>query len=150
MSLLDTIGSLFGKSSEGSGGQRPLIAAALEFVNNQPGGLNGLIQQFREKGVGDIINSWVSNGENQAISPDTLHDVLGSDAVGNLAAKVGVQPDQVTGLLAQVLPHIVNTATPQGEVPADGKLNVESVLGALGGLASLFGKSGKSDGSGPT
>jgi uncharacterized protein YidB (DUF937 family) len=144
MSLLDTIGSLLGKSSDEGGGQRTIITAALEFVNNQPGGLNGLMQQFREKGAGDIINSWVSNGENQAISPDTLHHVLGSEAVGNLAAKAGVQPDQVTGLLAQVLPHVVNTATPQGEVPADGKLNAESVLGALGGLASLFGKGGRS------
>jgi uncharacterized protein YidB (DUF937 family) len=144
MSLLDTVGSLFGKSPEEGSGQRPLIAAALEFVNNQPGGLNGLIQQFHEKGAGDIINSWVSNGENQAISPDKLHDVLGSEAVSNLAAKVGMQPDQVTVMLAQVLPHVVNTATPQGEVPADGKLNAESVMGALGGLALLFGKGGGS------
>jgi uncharacterized protein YidB (DUF937 family) len=140
MSLLDTIGSLFGKSPNEGGGQPALIATVIEFVNKQPGGLNGLIQQFHEKGAGEVINSWVSNGENQAISPNTLHDVLGSEAVGNLAAKAGVQPDQVTGLLAQVLPHVVNTATPQGEVPADGKLNAESVLGALGGLASLRGK----------
>lgn len=143
MSLLDTIGSLLGKSPEKGGGQQALIATAIEYVNNQPGGLNGLIQQFHEKGAGDIINSWVSNGENQAISPDKLHDVLGPEAVSNLAAKAGLQPDQATGLLAQVLPHVVNTATPQGEVPADGKLNAQSVLGAL---ASLFGKGG---GSGP-
>jgi uncharacterized protein YidB (DUF937 family) len=140
MSLLDTIGSLFGKSPNEGGGQPALIAAVLEFVNKQPDGLNGLIRQFHEKGAGEIINSWVGNGENQAISANTLHDVLGSETVSNLAAKAGVQPDQVTGLLAQVLPHVVNTATPQGEVPADGKLNAESVLGALGGLASLRGK----------
>jgi uncharacterized protein YidB (DUF937 family) len=141
MSLLDTIGSLFGKSPNEGGGQPALITAVLEFVNKQPDGLNGLIRQFHEKGAGEIINSWVGNGENQAISANTLHDVLGSETVSNLAAKAGVQPDQVTGLLAQVLPHVVNTATPQGEVPADGKLNAESVLGALGGLASLRGKS---------
>lgn len=138
MSLLDTIGSLFGKSPNEGGGQPALIAAVLELVNKQPGGLNGLIQQFHEKGAGEIIQSWVSNGENQAISPDTLHNVLGSETVSNLAAKVGLQPNEATGLLAQVLPHVVNTATPQGEVPADGKLNSESVLGALGGLASLL------------
>ncbi|WP_408360192.1 YidB family protein [Paraburkholderia sediminicola] len=139
MSLLDTIGSLVGKSPEG-GGQQALVSAALEFVNNQPGGLNGLISSFKEKGLGDVVSSWVSNGENQAISPDALHSVLGSDVVTNLAAKAGVQPDQVTGLLSQILPHVVNAATPDGEVPAEGKLNSTTVLGALGGLSALFGK----------
>jgi uncharacterized protein YidB (DUF937 family) len=144
MSLLDTIGSLFGKSPNEGGGQSALIPAVLEFVNKQPGGLNGLIQQFKEKGAGEVIGSWVGNGENQAISPSTLHDVLGPEALNSLAAKAGLQPDRATGLLAQVLPHVINTATPQGEVPADGKLNAQSVLGALGGLASLRGK-GSSD-----
>ncbi|CAH2776284.1 MAG: FIG00454267: hypothetical protein [uncultured Paraburkholderia sp.] len=139
MSLLDTLGSLVGKSPEG-GGQQALIAAALEFVNNQPGGLNGLIQRFQEKGLGDVVSSWVSNGENQPIAPDALHSVLGSEAVTSLAAKAGVQPDQVTSLLSQILPHVVNAATPDGEVPAEGRLNATTVLGALGGLSALFGK----------
>jgi uncharacterized protein YidB (DUF937 family) len=138
MSLLDTIGSLLGKSPEG-GGQQALITTALEFVNNQPGGLNGLIDRFKEKGLGDVVSSWVSNGENQPIAPDALHGVLGSQAVTDLAAKAGVQPDQVTGLLSQILPHVVNAATPEGTVPADGQLNSTTVLGALGGLAALFG-----------
>ncbi|MGA7777937.1 MAG: YidB family protein [Paraburkholderia sp.] len=140
MSLFDTIGSLLGQSPEGGGDHQALVSTALEFVNNQPGGLNGLIQQFKDKGAGDIISSWVSNGENQPISADTLHSVLGSDTVTNLAAKAGVQPDQVTGLLSQILPHVVNAATPNGEVPAEGQLNSTTVLGALGGIASLFGK----------
>ena len=88
MSLLDTLASSLGKSSpEGGGGPSSLIAAALEFVNNQPGGLNGLIDRFKEKGLGDIVTSWVSNGENQPIAPDALHSVLGSETVTNLAAK---------------------------------------------------------------
>jgi uncharacterized protein YidB (DUF937 family) len=66
--------------------------------------------------------------------------VLGSDAVTNLAAKAGVQPDQVAGLLSQILPHVVNAATPNGEVPAEGQLNSTTVLGALGGLTSFLGK----------
>ena len=110
-------------------------------MNNQPGGLNGLIQQFKDKGAGDIISSWVGNGENQPISPDTLHNVLGSDAVTSIASKAGIAPEQVTGLLSQVLPHVVNAATPEGEVPAEGQLNSTTVLGALGSLTSLFGKS---------
>jgi uncharacterized protein YidB (DUF937 family) len=69
-----------------------------------------------------------------------LQNVLGSDAVSGLAQKVGMQPDQVSGLLSQVLPHVINAATPEGQVPAGGTLNADTVLGTLGGLASLFGK----------
>jgi uncharacterized protein YidB (DUF937 family) len=138
MSLLDTIGSMFGNSPQG-GGQQALVATALEFINNQPGGLTGLVQRFQEKGAGDIIGSWISTGENQPIAADTLHNVLGSETVTNLAAKAGVQPDQVTGLLSQVLPHVVNAATPNGEVPADGKVDASSMSGALGALGALSG-----------
>lgn len=146
MSLLDTLGSLFSSSSsQQGGGQQALVAAAMEFVNNQPGGLNGLVQKFEQGGLGDVAKSWVSNGANQAVSSDQLQNVLGSDAVSGIAQKIGMQPDQVSGLLAQVLPHVVNAATPNGEVPSGGQINTDSVLGSLGSLASLFeGKADKS------
>jgi uncharacterized protein YidB (DUF937 family) len=144
MSLLDTLGSLLGSSSQQQGGgQAQLVTAAMEFVNNQPGGLNGLVQKFQQGGLGDVVQSWIGNGENQAISPDQLHSVLGSDVVSGLAQKVGMQPDQVSGLLSQVLPHVVNAATPNGEVPADGQIDSNNVLGTLGNLASLFGGGNK-------
>lgn len=68
MSLLDSLGSMLGggQSPQG-GGQAALIGAALEFINNQPGGLNGLIQRFQQNGAGDVISSWVGTGENQPI-----------------------------------------------------------------------------------
>jgi uncharacterized protein YidB (DUF937 family) len=146
MSLLDTLASSFGNSSsQGGGAQSGLIAAAMEFVNNQPGGLNGLIQRFHENGAGDIVSSWVGNGENKPISSDTVTDVLGSDAVSQIAQKAGLSGDQVSGMLATVLPHLVNHATPDGQVPADGKLDVGSLLGSLGGLGALAGMFGKSE-----
>jgi uncharacterized protein YidB (DUF937 family) len=142
MSLLDTLASSLGKSSpEGGGGSTALIAMAMEFVNNQPGGLNGLIQRFHEQGAGDIVSSWIGTGENKPVSPDTVTNVLGADKVGELAQKAGVPGDQLSGMLASVLPHLVDRATPNGEVPAEGKLDLTGVLGSLGGLAGLFGKS---------
>jgi uncharacterized protein YidB (DUF937 family) len=135
MSLLDMVGSLFGKSD--GDGQQNLAQTVIGYINNQPGGLNGLIKQFHEKGAGDVINSWVGSGPNQAISPDTLQNVLGSDAVKSMAEKVGISPENASGLLAQVLPHVVNSATPDGTPPADGQVDTQSVLGMVG---QLFGK----------
>ena len=145
MSLLDTLASSFGDSPQGGGAQSGLIAAAMEFVNNQPGGLNGLIQRFHENGAGDIVSSWVGNGENKTISSDTVTNVLGSDAVSQIAQKAGLSGDQVSGMLATVLPHLVNHATPDGQVPANGQLDVGSLLGSLGGLGGLAGLFGKSE-----
>ncbi|RQQ54403.1 YidB family protein [Burkholderia stagnalis] len=138
MGLLDIVGGLIGGQAGGNS-QSALLMAALEFVNNQPGGLNGLIEKFKAGGAGDIIGSWVGTGENQPISPDTLQNVLGSDAVGALASKVGIDPGQVSGILAQVLPHVINGATPNGEVPAGGQLDTSNVLGTLTQLVGMFG-----------
>src|ERR1700709_157511 len=98
MSLLDTLASSFGKSSPEGGGAAPsgLVAIAMEFVNNQPGGLNGLIQRFHENGAGDIVSSWGGNGENKPISSDAVTNVLGSDTVSQLAQKAGLSGDQVS------------------------------------------------------
>lgn len=138
MGLLDIVGGLLGGQAGGNS-QSALIATALEFINNQPGGLNGLIEKFKAGGAGEIIGSWVGTGKNQPISPDTLQNVLGSDAVGALASKVGIDPAQASSILAQVLPHVVNHATPNGEVPANGQVDTSNVLGALTQLAGMFG-----------
>ncbi|KVA20998.1 hypothetical protein WL99_35605 [Burkholderia cepacia] len=138
MGLLDIVGGLLGGQAGGNS-QSALITTALEFINNQPGGLNGLIEKFKAGGAGDIIGSWVGNGENQPISADTLQNVLGSDVVGSLASKVGIDPSQASSILAQVLPHVVNGATPNGEVPAGGQIDTSNVLGTLTQLAGMFG-----------
>jgi len=144
MSIFDTLASSFGETpSEGNtGASAPggLIGAAVDFVNNQPGGLQGLIQRFHQEGAGEIVESWIGNGENKEIDPQTLHNVLGSGPVAALAEKAGMSSEQLTGLLSMVLPGVVNNATPNGELPADGKLDASHVMGSLGGLAGLFGK----------
>jgi uncharacterized protein YidB (DUF937 family) len=139
MGLFDIVGDLIGGQAGGNNASS-LASTALEFINNQPGGLSGLVSQFQQGGAGDIINSWISHGENQPISADTLQNVLGSDTVNALASKAGIDPQQASSLLAQVLPHVVNGATPNGQVPADGQVDSSNVLGSLAQLAGgLFG-----------
>lgn len=143
MGLLDMIGSVLGQSNtDGQPQPTNALAAVMEFVNNQPGGLNGLIARFHEHGVGDIVQSWISSGPNQTVSPDTLQNVLGSGALNDLASKVGVSPEQASSLLSQVLPHVVDHATPNGEVPQTGQIDIAGALGSIsqsGGIGSLLG-----------
>jgi uncharacterized protein YidB (DUF937 family) len=149
MSLLNMLGSVLGNAESG-GQQQNVLSAVTEFINKQPGGSQGLVQTFEQQGAGGVIQSWIGSGENQPVSPAALQDILGSSAVSELAGKIGVSPEQASGLLAQVLPHVVNHATPDGEVPQSGQIDTASVLGSLaqaGGLGSLVeGFLGKKEG----
>lgn len=132
MSLLDSLGSLLGgNQSEGAGS---LVSVAGQLIQ-QAGGVQGLADKLQQHGLGDAVQSWIGTGANQAISGDQLNQVLqktGLDAVvNNAAGKLGVDPGQLVGQLAQVLPHAVDHATPNGDVPSGGGFD----LSMLGGLA---------------
>jgi len=59
----------------------PIVHSAYEMIQNHPGGLDGLVTTFQQKGLGDVVSSWVSSGQNLPISADQISHVLGSDAV---------------------------------------------------------------------
>lgn len=134
MSLLDSLGSLLG-GNQGSGGNS-LISVAGALIQ-QAGGVQGLTSTLQQHGLGGAVQSWVGTGANQAISGDQLNEVLqksGLDSVvNNAAGKLGVDPGQLVGQLAQVLPHAVDHLTPNGEVPSNGGGGFD--LSMLGGLA---------------
>ena len=96
-------------------------------------GLGGLIQAFQGKGMGDMISSWISTGPNPPVSASQITDVLGHDTLRQFAAKAGVPNQEAGGLLASLLPAIIDQLTPKGTVPESNSL--ESTLGGL--LSSL-------------
>jgi len=121
MSLLDqVVGALAGGESGGSGN---LLQAVLQLVNNpRTGGLEGIIRSFRQGGLGELVDSWVANGENLPVSGEQIESVLGGSALQDLAAQIGVSPQQASGSLAEVLPQLIDRMTPNGEVPQGGDL----------------------------
>lgn len=117
MGLLDNLENQgLGKMTEGSG-SNPLLAGLLQMIQNQPGGLQGLVQSFQDKGLGGLVSSWISTGPNPPVSADQVHQALGSEQVKALAAKVGINPDMASAAIAQVLPGLVDKLTPNGTVP---------------------------------
>jgi uncharacterized protein YidB (DUF937 family) len=99
------------------GNSNPLASGLLQMIQNQPGGLQGLVQTFHDKGMGGLVSSWVSTGPNPSISSDQVHQVLGSDQVKALAAKAGINPDMAGSAIAALLPTLVDKLTPNGSVP---------------------------------
>ncbi len=80
------------------------------------GGLKGLADQFQKEGLGPTIQSWIGKGENKPISPEQVNKALGSDTVQQLAAKLGIPPDELASKLAGILPTAVDKLTPNGTV----------------------------------
>ena len=119
------LGGLLGGSGTSGANQppgSPNQPQAAQPAAGQPqggllGGLAGLVEQFRQNGHGDVINSWIGSGQNQPIAPDQLHQALGPDAVNNLSRLTGVSGQDLVAELARVLPGIVDKLTPQGRVP---------------------------------
>jgi uncharacterized protein YidB (DUF937 family) len=105
-----------------TGGGNPLVSQLLQMIQQQPGGLSGLVQNFHDKGLGGLVTSWVSTGQNLPISADQIQHVLGSTQVQELAAKVGISPEVASSQLSQLLPTIVDKLTPNGQMPQSGNL----------------------------
>jgi uncharacterized protein YidB (DUF937 family) len=86
------------------------------------GGLPGLVQSFQQKGLGGIVDSWVSTGQNMPISPDQLAQGLGGDKLGSLAQSLGMSQGDLSSKLSELLPNVVDKLTPDGQLPGSGDL----------------------------
>jgi uncharacterized protein YidB (DUF937 family) len=122
-------------SSMLSSSSNPMASSVIQMINNQPGGLSGLLQQFHDKGLGALVTSWVSTGQNLSISADQIQHVLGSEQVKELAAKAGISPDVASSHLAEFLPMLIDKLTPNGQVPQGTSSLLQSGLSMLQGLA---------------
>lgn len=120
MGLLDGIGSMLdGAQAGGSGGD---IMAVAQQLLGQAGGLEGLWKKFQENGLGEVAASWVGKGQNLPISAEQIQKVLGNEQVAAIASKLGVDPQQASTQLAQMLPGLVDKLTPDGQVAQGGDL----------------------------
>jgi uncharacterized protein YidB (DUF937 family) len=140
MGLLDSLlGAATGKT-EGSGGAAQLIGV-LGGLLAQSGGLQGLANKFAQSGQGNTFQSWVGMGDNEAISTNQIQNALGSEQVKALAAKMGIDPAQASGFLAEYLPKIVDKLTPAGKIDptADHQQGLAALLPSL--VQSLGGES---------
>jgi uncharacterized protein YidB (DUF937 family) len=146
MGLLDAVLGAMTSNTQGGGALQDIIGmvqnnpqlleAATSLLGNDgsTGGLPGLVDKFKQAGLGDVIGSWIGAGQNQPISADQISQVLGSDTLSNLANQMGVNSGDVAGQLSNILPGLVDKLTPAGQSPAGGLGNAGDLMGALGAL----------------
>jgi uncharacterized protein YidB (DUF937 family) len=129
MGLFDSVaGAVLGKVMGGE--QGGMAQVAMEMFN-QNGGLNGVLDKFKQGGLADVAASWVGTGANLPVSADQISIVLGSGAIAEMAAKFGITPEVLSSQIAQHLPGVIDKLTPNGEVTADSGNLLNTVLGIL-------------------
>ena len=128
MGLFD---SLLGSVLGGNQNNNALAQLASGLITNHGSGqgLAGLVQQFQQKGLGDLVQSWVGTGQNAPVSADQIQHALGSDQIAQMAQQTGLAHGDVASALAQMLPQLINHATPDGTVPPHNQ--VQDLLGGL-------------------
>ena len=93
------------------------MATVVNGLIEKHGGVQGIVAQLEQQGLGNTVRSWIATGPNQPITPDQVHQAFGSDLVKQLAARVGMTPEDLAAKLSQVLPQAIDKMTPAGVVP---------------------------------
>ena len=93
------------------------MATVVNGLIEKHGGIQGIVSQLEQQGLGGTVRSWVGTGANQPITPDQIHQAFGADTVKQLAARVGMSPEDLAAKLSQILPQALDKLTPGGVVP---------------------------------
>lgn len=123
-----------GSGAAGSSLDANTLISALSGLTSGSGGLDigSLISNMQSGGLGDMLQSWLGDGENAAISGQQISDVLGSDKISAFASQLGLSQDEAIGGLQDALPKMVDNASSGG-----------SLLDSIGGIEGAMGLASK-------
>ncbi len=88
--------------------------------------LGGLVGKFAGGDMGGALQSWLGDGDNEAVSAEQVSSALGADKVADFAQKLGIGTDEAGGALSDLLPSLIDQNSSGGDL--------------MGGLAGLAGK----------
>jgi len=119
MGILDELLNTFGGALGGNtGGGNSLLNIIMQMLGGpNSGGLQGLEKVFRDSGLKDQFDSWVSTGGNLPVSGDQMGSIFG-DKLGDIARQLGVSEKEAADGLAGMFPQVVDKLTPDGQIPS--------------------------------
>lgn len=114
------------------------VSSALSSLLGGEGGnidFAGLASKMASSGeLGNVLNSWLGDGANSAISADSILAMLGNSNVADFASKLGTDTGTAAGGLADVLPQLMDKASGGGSLLD----SVDGLGGLMGAAKSLF------------
>jgi len=77
--------------------------------------------------LGSIVSSWIGSGSNMPIDAEGVKKIFGEDKIQQFANITGVDTNKAVDALKDVIPEVVDKATPDGD----------DMLSNLGGIADM-------------
>lgn len=131
MGIEDILTKLGGQNGAASG----LTSIMKLFGGDGNGaGLQGMASKLTSSGMGQQLQSWIGQGQNQPVTGDQIRQAADPAALNQLAEQAHITPEEASQQVAQVLPHMVDKVTPEGQMPSADQLNQ-----GLGKLKQMFG-----------
>jgi len=90
-----------------------------------------LLSAVSDGDLGSIVSSWIGSGSNMPVDAEGIKKILGEDKIQQFANIAGVHPDHAAEALKDVIPEVVDKATPDGD-------DMLSNLGAIADMAKKF------------
>lgn len=111
-------------------------SSALDDLVGGSGGfdLGDIVGKFTGSG-GDLASkakSWLGDGGNEAVSASEIQDAIGSDKIEAFANKLGIDKEEASNGLSQILPDLIDKSSKGG--------NLLDSVGGVSGLAGLAAK----------
>ena len=97
------------------GGQQAAMGQMQDLFGGK--GMQGIVSRMTDAGMGQQVQSWIGTGDNQSVSGEQIRQAVDPAALQRMSEKTGMQADQICDHAAQVLPELMDQATPQGTMP---------------------------------
>ncbi|MEQ1956411.1 YidB family protein [Mesorhizobium sp. CN2-181] len=81
------------------------------------GGLKDIVDRFRNAGLGEKVDTWVSKGTNEPLDPTQVESAIDGDTLAALSKKTGLSREEILRRLAVNLPEAVDELSPDGHLP---------------------------------
>ncbi len=120
---------LMNKLGGGDGNLDSITSALGGLLSDNDGNLNlgNIVAGLQEKGLGSVVESWLGDGENEAISADQVKELFGSEKVSEMASQLNTDEGSVLSGLAEALPQVVDKSSSGG-----------SLLDSIGGIDGVL------------
>lgn len=140
MTFKDLAAQVVMSKIEGANNAGNAAAALDQLVGGKKGfDLGDIVSRFQGAG-GDLASkakSWLGDGANEPISASQVKAAIGSDEIAAFGRRLGIDADEASHKLAQILPQLIDKSSQGGQL-----LNSTGAKGFLAGLtAKLLRKS---------
>ncbi len=97
--------------------------------SNGNANLGGIVAAMKEKGLASVADSWLGDGDNEAISTDQVRELVGGSKISEMAAQLNTDEGSLLDGLKDALPQIVDKSSSGGSLLDN--------LGGLGGALNM-------------